>query len=288
VAAGKAIATTGGHADPTNGWARKFPADPGPAEGVVNSVEEARAAVRQRYKDGSDTIKITATGGVLSIAKSGSNPQFTEEEIRAIVSTARDYGFKVAAHAHGAEGIKRAVRGGVDTIEHGTFLDDEGIRMMVAKGTYLVPTIYVGDYYTEGDKLRAQDKQDDYTANQRGKFLAAVGRAHKQGVKIAVGVDLGGYMTDPKVFVREMAVLVEAGFTPMEAIQAGTRVGAELLRWDDRLGTVQAGKLADLVAVSGNPLEDMKALESVSFVMVNGRVAKKPGDMAGLGGTLTN
>ena len=103
-----------------------------------------------------------------------------------------------------------------------------------------------------------------------------------------VGVDLGGYMTDPKVFVREMAVLVEAGFTPMEAIQAGTRVGAELLRWDDRLGTVQAGKLADLVAVSGNPLEDMKALESVSFVMVNGRVAKKPGDMAGLGGTLTN
>jgi imidazolonepropionase-like amidohydrolase len=159
---------------------------------------------------------------------------------------------------------------------------------MVEKGTFLVPTIYVGDYYAEGDKLRAQDKQDDYTANQRPKFLAAVGRAHKQGVKIAVGVDLGGYMTDPKVFVREMAVLVEAGFTPMEAIQAGTRVGAELLRWDDRLGTVQAGKLADLVAVNGNPLEDMKALESVSFVMVGGRVAKKPGDVAGLGGTLGN
>ena len=144
VAAGKAIATTGGHADPTNGWARKFPANPGPAEGVVNSVEDARKAVRQRYKDGSDTIKITATGGVLSIAKSGSNPQFTEEEIRAVVATARDYGFKVAAHAHGAEGIKRAVRGGVDTIEHGTFLDDEGIKLMKEHGTFLVPTISAG------------------------------------------------------------------------------------------------------------------------------------------------
>jgi imidazolonepropionase-like amidohydrolase len=194
----------------------------------------------------------------------------------------------VAAHAHAIEGIKQAVAAGVRSIEHGTFLDDDGIRLMVEKGTFLVPTIYVGDYYAEGDKLRAQDKQDDYTANQRPKFLAAVGRAHKQGVKIAVGVDLGGYMTDPKVFVREMAVLVEAGFTPMEAIQAGTRVGAELLRWDDRLGTVQAGKLADLVAVNGNPLEDMKALERVSFVMVGGRVAKKPGDVAGLAGTLSN
>ena len=151
-----------------------------------------------------------------------------------------------------------------------------------------MPTIYVGDYYTEGDKLRAQDKQDDYAANQRGKFLAAVGRAHKQGVKVAVGVDLGGYMTDPVVFVREMAVLVEAGFTPMEAIQAGTRVGAELLRWDDRLGTVQAGKLADLVAVSGNPLDDMKALERVAFVMIGGRVVKTPGEAGTLAGALAS
>jgi imidazolonepropionase-like amidohydrolase len=158
--------------------------------------------------------------------------------------------------------------------------------MMAAKGTFLVPTIYVGDYYAEGDKLRAQDKQDEYAAHQRGKFLAAVGRAHKQGVKIAVGIDLGGYMTDPTVFVREMAVLVEAGFTPMEAIQAGTRVGAELLRWDDRLGTVQTGKLADLVAVTGNPLEDMKALERVDFVMIGGRVAKSPSDAVAIGGVL--
>ncbi len=144
IAAGKSIASTGGHADPTNGWARKFPANPGPDDGVINGVEDARKAVRQRYKDGSDTIKITATGGVLSIAKSGLNPQMTEEEIRAVVTTARDYGFKVAAHAHGAEGIKRAVRGGVDTIEHGTFMDDEGMKLMKEHGTFYVPTISAG------------------------------------------------------------------------------------------------------------------------------------------------
>jgi imidazolonepropionase-like amidohydrolase len=153
IAAGKALATTGGHADPTNGWSRKFPADPGPDDGVVNSVEDARKAVRQRYKEGSDTIKITATGGVLSIAKSGSNPQFTEEEVRAVVSAARDYGFKVAAHAHGTEGIKRAVRGGVDTIEHGTFLDEEGIKLMKERGTFYVPTMSAGRWvYEQGQK----------------------------------------------------------------------------------------------------------------------------------------
>jgi imidazolonepropionase-like amidohydrolase len=160
--------------------------------------------------------------------------------------------------------------------------------MMAERGVFLVPTIYVGDYYTEGDKLRAQDKQDDYAANERPKFLARVGRAHKAGVKVAVGVDLGGYMTDPVVFAREMAVLVEAGLTPMQAIQAGTRVGAELLRWDDRLGTVQVGKLADLVAVAGNPLDDMKALERVEFVMIGGRMVKAPGVEAALPGNLTH
>ena len=140
-----------------------------------------------------------------------------------------------------------------------------------------MPTIYVGDYYAEGDKLLAQDKQDDYTKNYRSKFLAAIGRAHEAGVKIAVGLDLGGYTVDPSVFVREMAVFVEAGMKPMEAIQAGTRVGAELLQWDDRLGSVEAGKLADIIAVPGNPLEDMSALERVSFVMIGGVVVKSPG-----------
>ena len=259
------------------------------ADGLVaDGPEEIRKAVREEIKYGSDWIKLLVTGAYQSVGDDPRNVAFSPEELQAAVSEANRHNVPVAAHAHAIEGIKQAVVAGVRSIEHGTFLDDEGIKLMVAKGTFLVPTIYVGDYYTEGDKLRAQDKQDEYATNQRGKFLAAVGRAHKQGVKVAVGVDLGGYMTDPKVFVREMAVLVEAGLTPMEAIQAGTRVGAELLRWDDRLGTVQTGKLADLVAVSGNPLEDMKALESVSFVMVGGRVAKKPGEASGLGGALAN
>ena len=259
------------------------------ADGLVaDGPEEIRKAIRQEIKYGSDWIKLLVTGAYQSVGDDPRNVAFSPEELEAAVSEASRHNVPVAAHAHAADGIKQAVAAGVRSIEHGTFIDDEGIRMMAAKGTFLVPTIYVGDYYAEGDKLRAQDKQDDYATHQRGKFLAAVGRAHKQGVKVAVGVDLGGYMTDPVVFVREMAVLVEAGLTPMQAIQAGTRVGAELLRWDDRLGTVEAGKLADLVAVAGNPLEDMKALERVEFVMIGGRVARSPGGGNALAGTLSN
>ncbi len=255
---------------------------------VVDGPEEIRKAVRREIKYGSDWIKLLVTGAYQSVGDDPRNVAFSPEEIRAAVDEANRHGVPVAAHAHATEGIKQAVAAGVRSIEHGTFIDDEGIRMMVEHGTFLVPTIYVGDYYAEGEKLRAQDKEDDYVKNMRGKFLAAVGRAHKAGVKIAVGIDLGGYMVDPTVFVREMAVLVEAGFTPMEAIQAGTRVGAELLRWDDRLGTVQAGKLADLVAVRGNPLADMKTLEHVDFVMIGGRVVKVPGGANSLAGLLPN
>jgi imidazolonepropionase-like amidohydrolase len=253
---------------------------------IVDGPEEIRKAVREEIKYGSDWIKLLVTGAYQSVGDDPRNVAFSPEEIKAAVDEANRHGVPVAAHAHATEGIKQAVAAGVRSIEHGTFIDDEGIRMMVEHGTFLVPTIYVGDYYAEGDKLRAQDKEDDYIKNMRGKFLAAVGRAHKAGVRIAVGIDLGGYMTDPVVYVREMAVLVEAGFTPMEAIQAGTRVGAELLRWDDRLGTVEKGKLADLVAVSGNPLDDMKALEKVGFVMIGGRIAKTPGGGETLAGTL--
>jgi len=257
------------------------------ADGLIaDGPEEIRKAVRQEIKYGSDWIKLLVTGAYQSVGDDPRNVAFSPEEIKAAVDEANRHGVPVAAHAHATEGIKQAVAAGVRSIEHGTFIDDDAIRMMVEHGTFLVPTIYVGDYYAEGDKLRAQDKEDDYIKNMRGKFLAAVGRAHKAGVKIAVGIDLGGYMTDPGVYVREMAVLVEAGFTPMEAIQAGTRVGAELLRWDDRLGTVEKGKLADLVAVPGNPLDDMKALEKVSFVMVGGHVAKTPGGGEMLAGTL--
>jgi imidazolonepropionase-like amidohydrolase len=257
------------------------------ADGLVaDGPEEIRKAIRQEIKYGSDWIKLLVTGAYQSVGDDPRNVAFSPEELAAAVSEAARHNVPVAAHAHATDGIKQAVAAGVRSIEHGTFIDDEGIQMMAAKGTFLVPTIYVGDYYMEGDKLRAQDKQDEYATHQRGKFLAAVGRAHKQGVKVAVGVDLGGYMTDPVVFVREMAVLVEAGLTPMQAIQAGTRVGAELLRWDDRIGTIEAGKLADLVAVAGNPLDDMKALERVEFVMVGGKVAKAPGGAQSLRGAL--
>ena len=191
----------------------------------------------------------------------------------------------VAVHAHATEGIKQAVRAGVRSIEHGTYLDDEAIELMVEHGTYLVPTIYIGDYYGETRKLRAQEKNDDYYRSYRGKFLAMVGKAHAAGVRIAVGLDLGGYNIDPKLFVKEFAVLVEAGFTAMEAIQAGTRVAAELLMWD-KLGTIEEGQLADIIAVYGNPLDEISALQEVGFVMIDGKIVRSPGSEAQLAGIL--
>lgn len=253
---------------------------------VVDGPEEIRKAVRTEVKYGSDWIKLLVTGAFQSVGDNPRNVAFSPEELTAAVEEAERLGVPVAAHAHAARGIKMAVAAGVRSIEHGTYMDDEAIRMMAEHGTFLVPTIYVGDYYAEGDKLLAQDKNDDYTQNYRAKFLAAVGRAHERGVKVAVGVDLGGYAVDPTVFAREIAVLVEAGLTPMEAIQAGTRVGAELLGWDDRIGTLEAGKLADIIAVAGDPLEDMAALEQVRFVMIGGDVVRSPEGSAPVAGLL--
>lgn len=276
VAAGKAIATTGGHADPTNGWAHRFQHDPGPEEGVVNSVEDARKAVRQRYKDGSDTIKITATGGVLSIAKNGSNPQFTEEEVRAVVATARDYGFKVAAHAHGAEGIKRAVRGGVDSIEHGTFMDDEAMKLMKEKGTFYVPTITAGEWVYE----QAQ-KPDFFPPIVRPKALAVgpqikatFAKAYKSGVKIMFGTDTG--VSAHGQNAREFKLMVDGGMPAMEAIKAATSVPAKFIGLDDKTGSIAIGKLGELVGVPGNPLDDITTMEHVVFVMKDDKVYKAP------------
>jgi len=276
IAAGKAIASTGGHADPTNGWARKFPADPGPEEGVINSVDDARKAVRQRYKEGSDTIKITATGGVLSIAKSGSNPQMTEEEIHAVVVAARDYGFKVAAHAHGTEGIRRAVRGGVDTIEHGTFMDDECIKLMKERGTFYVPTLSAGRWVYE----QAQ-KPDYFPAIVRPKALQ-VGpqiqqtftKAYKAGVRIMFGTDTG--VNPHGTNGREFRYMVEGGMPAMEAIRAATSIPAKFLELDDRTGSIAVGKLGELVGVPGDPLQDISVMERVVFVMKDDKVYKAP------------
>jgi imidazolonepropionase-like amidohydrolase len=259
------------------------------ADGLVaDGPEEIRKAIRREVKYGSDWIKLLVTGAFQSVGDNPRNVAFSPEELRAAVEEANRLGVPVAAHAHAAEGIVQAVRAGVRSIEHGTYIDDEAIRLMAKRGTFFVPTVYIGDYYAEGERLLAQDKQDDYTLNYRSKFVAAIGRAHEAGVKIAVGLDLGGYTVDPSVYAREMAVFVEAGMKPMEAIQAGTRVGAELLRWDDRLGTVEAGKLADIIAVPGDPLEDMSALERVSFVMIGGTVVKHPDGPAPLAGCLAD
>lgn len=275
-AAGKSIATTGGHADPTNGWADFLGGQPGPLEGVVNGPVEAAQAVRQRYKDGSDVIKITATGGVLSIAKNGLNPQFTEEEIRAVVSTAKDYGLTVAAHAHGAEGIKRAVRAGVDSIEHGTFMDDEGMALMKQKGTWYVPTISAGRWVDERSKI-----DGFFPAIVRPK-AALIGpqiqttfaKAYKTGVRIMFGTDTGVSAHGDNA--REFAYMVEAGMPALEAIKSATIVAAKFLGVHDRLGTIEAGKLADLVAVPGDPLADITVMQRVSFVMKDGVVYKAP------------
>ena len=276
IAAGKSIATTGGHADPTNGWARKFPSDPGPAEGVVNGLEDARKAVRQRYKEGSDTIKITATGGVLSIAKNGLNPQFTEEEIRAIVTTARDYGFKVAAHAHGAEGIKRAIRGGVDTIEHGTFMDDEGIKLMKQHGTFYVPTISAGRWVYD----QAQDP-NFFPPVVRPKALqvgpqiqSTFAKAYKAGVKILFGTDTG--VSKHGQNAREFRLMVESGMPPMEAIKVATSIPARFLELDEQVGSIAVGKLGELIGVPGNPIDDISVMERVVFVMKDDTIHKAP------------
>jgi imidazolonepropionase-like amidohydrolase len=277
-AAGKSIASTGGHGDPTNGYNAELShllGPPGPAEGVINSVDDAREAVRQRYKDGSDVIKITATGGVLSYAKSADAPQFTVDEIKAIVETAKDYGYRVAAHAHGTEGMKRAVLGGVTSIEHGTYMNDEVMSLMKQKGTWYVPTIYAGRFVA--DKAKVEGYFPEIVRPKAIRVGAQIqetaGKAYKHGVKIAFGTDMGvGPHGDN---AREFIYMVEAGMPASFALQAATINAAQVLGVDDQ-GVIEAGKRADVVAVPGNPLEDINVVMNVDFVMKDGTVYKRP------------
>jgi imidazolonepropionase-like amidohydrolase len=273
--AGKSIATTGGHADPTNGYRRDLMGDPGPDQGVINGVEDARKAVRQRYKEGSDLIKITASGGVLSVAKDGSNPQFTEEELTAIISTAKDYGMKVAAHSHGAEAMKRAIRAGISSVEHGTYMDDEAIDLFKKHGTYYVPTITAGKSVADSAKMAGYypDLVTPKALAVGPKIQATFGRAYKAGVKIAFGTDAGVFKHGKNWM--EFQYMIEAGMPPMEAIKAATINAADLLGMKDQLGSVETGKLADIVAVDGDPLKDAKAFARVVFVMKDGIVYKQ-------------
>lgn len=273
----KAIGTTGGHADPSNGLRRDLTGVPGPAEGVIDGPDEARKAVRQRYKDGADLIKITATGGVLSMAKNGQNPQFTEAEMRAIVETARDYEMTVAAHAHGAEGMKRAIRAGVDSIEHGTLMDDEVIRLMKEHGTFYVPTLSAGRFVAD----KAQEP-GYFPEVIRPKAAAigpliqeTVGRAYRAGVTIAFGTDAGVYPHGDNW--RELVYMVEAGMPPAEALRAATLTAARLLRIEAQAGSLEPGRWADIIAVPGDPLADIARLGEVDFVMKDGTVYKRPG-----------
>ncbi|GCC52206.1 amidohydrolase family protein [Chryseotalea sanaruensis] len=275
ITAGKSIATTGGHADPTNGYRKDLMGDPGPKDGVINSPEEARQAVRQRYKDGADVIKITATGGVLSIAKDGSGPQFTDEELKAIIETANDYGMHTAAHAHGAEGMKRAVIAGITTIEHGTKMDDEIMNLMKQKGTYYVPTISAGKYVAQQAKVMGyyHPLVVPKALEIGPQIQATFGKAYKAGVKIAFGTDAGVFPHGENG--KEFTFMVEAGMPAMEAIKSATVVNAGVLGMADKVGTLENGKLADIVATDENPLKNIKTMESVSFVMKDGVVYKQ-------------
>jgi imidazolonepropionase-like amidohydrolase len=243
---------------------------------VVDGVEEIRRAIRTEIKYGSDWIKILATGAYQSVGDDPHNLSFSPEEFQAAVDEANRQGVPVAAHAHATAGIKQAVLAGVRSIEHGTFLDDEVIDLMAEKGTWLIPTIYIGDYYENEGTLREDERNTYYIEHERPTWIRWLGQAHRKGVKIGVGLDFGtGYK--PNVYAREFAVLTEIGMSNMEAIQAGTRVNAEMLGWDDKLGSLEVGKLADIIAIPGNPLEDIALLENVSFVMLGGRVIKAPG-----------
>lgn len=278
VSAGKSLAVTGGHADPTNGYRRDLMGEPGPHAGVVDGLPAARQGVRQQIKEGADWIKITATGGVLSVAREGQRPQFTEDEIRAVVETAADWDVEVAAHAHGDEGMQRAVRAGVRTIEHGTLMSEETMRLMVEREAYYVPTITAGK---EVERLaRVEDYYPDVVvpkALELGpQIQETFGRAWRADVPIAFGTDAGVFAHGENA--REFLYMVETGYPEMDAIRSATSVNARVLGMEDRIGAIEPGFLADIIAVDEDPLQDIEALRSVRFVMKDGVVYREDGE----------
>ena len=277
-AAGKSIATTGGHGDPSNGLNSELEhlvGPPGPTEGVINGVDDARQAVRQRYKDGSDVIKITATGGVLSYARSGDAPQFTVEEIAAIVATAKDYGYRVAAHAHGKEGMRRAILGGVTSIEHGTYMDEEIFRLMKQHGTWYVPTVTAGRFVA--DKAKIDGYYPEIVRPKAARIGSLIqttfGNAYRAGVKIAFGTDMG--VAPHGDNASEFGYMVEAGMPANIALQSATWNAAQVLGAED-IGRLEKGLRADIVAVPGDPTADIALTRRVDFVMKDGVVYRRP------------
>ncbi len=263
-----AIGATGGHCDDGAGF--KFGLlnhESGPEDGVVNSPDQARFAVRFNIKYGADVIKTCATGGVLSLTDAVDTPQLTQAELDALVAAAHDLGRKTAAHAHGAEGAKRAIRAGIDSVEHGTFLDDEGLRMMRERGTYLVPTLSVRSGINESKFPPLVQQKADVALKAQDSLMR---RALAMGVKIALGTDAAVYPHGNNAL--EFVLMANDGMTPAQSLRAGTSVAANLLGLQNKIGTLEPGKLADIVAVPANPLSDIKVTQSVFFVMKEGTV----------------
>jgi len=273
ITAGRAISGSGGHMDGSVGFRddafnHKF----GPDDGVADGRDEMIKAVRLQFKRGSDVIKIASTGGVLDLSEDGSGAQMSIDEIKAVVETAKDYGLRVACHAHGAEGIKRAILGGVTSIEHGTFMNEEDMELAKKYGTYLVPTIIAGKSVADSAKIAGYfppviaRKAQEVGSQIQNTF----GKAYKAGVKIAFGTDAGVY-AHGKNYI-EFQYMVEAGMPPMEAIKAATTSAADLLGMSDKVGSISKGKFADVVAVDGDPLQDIKTMKNMVFVMKAGKV----------------
>ena len=269
-ASGPAIGVTGGHCDES----LLAPEFNHRADGVADGVPSLMTKTREIAKYGADCIKICASGGVLSKGDSPEALQFSDEEIRAVVAEAHRLGRKVAAHAHGAAGIKQAVLAGVDSIEHGSFIDEEAIRLMKEKGTYLVPTLYLGDWFMENyQRLGVPGFMIEKAKVVLPAARMNLARAFKAGVKVAFGTDAAVYPHG--LNGREFAVMVKLGLTPMQSIQAATVNAADLLGWSDRIGSIEAGRLADIIAVNGDPTTDVAVLEHPTFVMKNGQVVVK-------------
>ena len=270
--AGRAITPTGGHGDHTHGYREDIFDIPTQMQGIADGVDECRRAVRSQVKRGADVIKLTATGGVLSATAAGTDRQFFDDELKAIVETAHMLGRKVAAHAHGVHGVNAALRAGVDSIEHGTYLDDESIRLFLETGAFLVPTLHAGDTVArlaqEDGYLppAVREKAMEVGPRMEGMFT----KAHRAGVRIAFGTDCGvGPHGDN---AREFQLMVAAGMSPSDAIVSATINAAELLGLSNDIGTIEPGKRADIIAVSGDPIEDVARLMRVSFVMRDGVV----------------
>src|SRR5665213_2094700 len=273
ITAGRAISSSGGHMDNSVGFRDDvFNHKMGPDDGVADGRDELIKAVRLQVKRGSDVIKIASTGGVLDLSENASGATFTIDEIKAVVETAKDYGLRVACHAHGAEGIRRAILGGVTSIEHGTYMNDEDMELAKKYGTYLVPTIIAGKSVSDSARIKGYfPPVIARKAIEVGSLIQQTfGRAYKAGVKIAFGTDAGVYAHGKNYL--EFQYMVEAGMPPMDAIKAATTSAADLLGIAGKTGSISKGKFADIIAVDGDPIADIKTMKNVTFVMKEGKI----------------